>query len=591
MAIDDNTLYGLTGAQVKELPERIEAVKGMARVLTTDDYNYPVNNPTYVALWLLEPGIYVGPEGSSVATRPIASSSQSMGAGFPNMAIVLKSVSDSNQRGEVLWVDASAGVLRQYYDITASGSGSSRSYLRTSDIVNNLTSASTNTPLSAAQGKVLKDLIDAIVVPTQTSDLTNDGSDGTSTYVEADELATVATSGNYNDLSNTPTIPTVPTNVSAFTNDAGYQTASNVSSAVATETTARQAADANLQSQIDGISASSDVKDIVGTKAALNAYDTSTLGNNDIIKVLQDESQNNETTYYRWSTTTSTFTLIGEEGPYYTKSETDILLNAKANTSSLATVATSGSYNDLSNKPTIPTVNNATLTIQANGTTVNSFTANASSNVTANIPSATTSRYGVTELSSSTSSTSTTLAATPSAVKSAYDLANGKAKITMTSTDPGEGSTLAANNYVAVYGADALVQTADIADGAVTSGKIDFTTLGFGNYSTSEVDTGFTWINGKHIYKKTLQNTLSGSENSVDVSSCNIGTLIDWKNIVVLSTSQQIIGFRLGDDTSASYLMSGLQYNTSTKVLRFAFGSQYTGAKTVYSTIWYTKAS
>ena len=52
---------------------------------------------------------------------------------------------------------------------------------------------------------------------------------------------------------------------------------------------------------------------------------------------------------------------------------------------SFATVATSGSYNDLSNKPTIPTVNNATLTIQKNGTTVKTFTANASSNVTANI--------------------------------------------------------------------------------------------------------------------------------------------------------------------------------------------------------------
>ncbi len=37
------------------------------------------------------------------------------------------------------------------------------------------------------------------------------------------------------------------------------------------------------------------------------------------------------------------------------------------------------------NKPTIPTVNNATLTIQKNGSTVNTFTANASSNVTANI--------------------------------------------------------------------------------------------------------------------------------------------------------------------------------------------------------------
>lgn len=55
------------------------------------------------------------------------------------------------------------------------------------------------------------------------------------------------------------------------------------------------------------------------------------------------------------------------------------------NKPNFSTVATSGSYNDLSNKPTIPTVNNATLTIQKNGTTINTFTANASSNVTANI--------------------------------------------------------------------------------------------------------------------------------------------------------------------------------------------------------------
>ena len=53
--------------------------------------------------------------------------------------------------------------------------------------------------------------------------------------------------------------------------------------------------------------------------------------------------------------------------------------------SGLATVATSGSYNDLSNKPTIPTVNNGKLTIQKNGTTVQTFTANQSSSVTANI--------------------------------------------------------------------------------------------------------------------------------------------------------------------------------------------------------------
>lgn len=55
------------------------------------------------------------------------------------------------------------------------------------------------------------------------------------------------------------------------------------------------------------------------------------------------------------------------------------------NKPSLSTVATSGSYNDLSDKPTIPTVNNATLTIQKNSTTVKTFTANASTDVTCNI--------------------------------------------------------------------------------------------------------------------------------------------------------------------------------------------------------------
>lgn len=39
---------------------------------------------------------------------------------------------------------------------------------------------------------------------------------------------------------------------------------------------------------------------------------------------------------------------------YYTKSETDNLLDDKADISDLATVATSGDYNDLTNKPTIP---------------------------------------------------------------------------------------------------------------------------------------------------------------------------------------------------------------------------------------------
>ena len=77
-------------------------------------------------------------------------------------------------------------------------------------------------------------------VPTKTSDLTNDSGFITG-YTETDPTvpshvknitqANITSwnnksdfSGNYNDLTNKPTIPVVPTNVSAFTNDVGYLT-------------------------------------------------------------------------------------------------------------------------------------------------------------------------------------------------------------------------------------------------------------------------------------------------------------------------------------------------------------------------------
>lgn len=60
-------------------------------------------------------------------------------------------------------------------------------------------------------------------------------------------------------------------------------------------------------------------------------------------------------------------------------------IRAKADSASLASVATSGLYSDLTGAPTIPTVYNGTLTIQQNGTTVDTFTANSSTDKTVNI--------------------------------------------------------------------------------------------------------------------------------------------------------------------------------------------------------------
>ena len=57
----------------------------------------------------------------------------------------------------------------------------------------------------------------------------------------------------------------------------------------------------------------------------------------------------------------------------------------KLSSTDVGAAALSNNYNDLDNLPTIPTVNDAVLTIQKNGVDVQTFTANASSNVTANI--------------------------------------------------------------------------------------------------------------------------------------------------------------------------------------------------------------
>ena len=60
--------------------------------------------------------------------------------------------------------------------------------------------------------------------------------------------------------------------------------------------------------------------------------------------------------------------------------------------------------------------------------------------------------------------------------------------------------------------------------------NIDFTTLP-GNYSTSEIDTGYTWIDGKKIYKKTID--FGALPNSSDKS---VAHGISGLNVVILMT-------------------------------------------------------
>ena len=171
MAIDDNTLYGLTGAQVKELPEKIEAVKGLAKVLTTADYNYDYGSTgtnNCLALWLLDSGVY------SIAVGMYVLYSSGVGGGISNapaLAIVSKT-------GAPIYVDIiyrnSADAMYLIRDRVSDGVMWHRYKLLTEgDIKNSLTSTDSTAVLSATQGKVLNDKIGGDLTNLVTTDKTS----------------------------------------------------------------------------------------------------------------------------------------------------------------------------------------------------------------------------------------------------------------------------------------------------------------------------------------------------------------------------------------------------------------------------------
>ena len=81
-----------------------------------------------------------------------------------------------------------------------------------------------------------------------------------------------------------------------------------------TQTLTREVAERviRLDEEVQEIKNNPDVFDIVNTYADLQAYDTQHMTDKDIIRVLNDETHDGYSTYYRFDKATNTFTYIGK---------------------------------------------------------------------------------------------------------------------------------------------------------------------------------------------------------------------------------------------------------------------------------------
>jgi hypothetical protein len=161
-------------------------------------------------------------------------------------------------------------------------------------------------------------------------------------------------SGSYTDLTDKPTIPTVPTTVSSFTNDAGYITTYSVTQSDVTQYQANlsitESQITDLGSYLTSVPANSvgitelDVTD--GSNGQVLATDGA--GNLAFISPAEATDTNFFLDGASWSTSTGVLTLS-------MTGTTDVTVDLDGRYL-LAADAFSGSYTDLTNQPTIPTV-------------------------------------------------------------------------------------------------------------------------------------------------------------------------------------------------------------------------------------------
>ncbi len=119
-----------------------------------------------------------------------------------------------------------------------------------------------------------------------------------------------------------------------------------------------------------------------------------------------------------------------------------------------------------------------------------------------------------------------------------------------------------------------------------SSDKLDFTTFGFGNYSLSEVDTKFTWINDKTIFAKTVN--VGAMPNSTTKSVAHGITGLEyvvWLEGRASNSSGVFIALNFANGVGPSSSIGLTLNGANIQILAGANQSSFSG----YVTVYYTK--
>lgn len=176
-------------------------------------------------------------------------------------------------------------------------------------------------------------------------------------------------------------------------------------------------------------------------------------------------------------------------------------IRQKADSASLAPVATSGLYSDITGAPTVPTVYNGKLTIQQNGKTLGEFTANQSTDTTINLENS--------------------------------------------------------------------------------------------SYSTSEIKTNATWIDGKPIYKKTISTGAlpqNGAVTTTDITSLSVDTIVDYRGVAWASSLRNFRALPFVGESMNNMIRVDVQGGATLRILSTA-DSDWRNYDNSYVTLWYTKTT